>query len=138
MKRGQGAIEFVIITTAMMLIFAVAFIAAQSTYVGVQQERLENQVYDFFTTIEIELKAAQQAGQGYERDIRIPKTFSGIPFVIELRLNESSTSTDELVLNISNQEFVHFLQTPVNGTLGRDMYTLYGGNPVEINLTSTS
>lgn len=136
MKRAQGAIEFVLITTVMMLFFAVAFIGAQNTYTNVQQEQLERQVYGFFNTIETEIRVAHIQGDGYERDIHIPQTFSGVPFEIELRLNQSPNSSDELVLNIYDQEFFYFLQPPVNGTINHGDYTLYGGEEVQINETS--
>lgn len=132
MKRAQSALEFVLITVAMLLVVSVAFIAAQNTYVGVQEERLEQQVNNYFTSIETEIAVAWDIGEGYERDIRIPPSLSGVPYTIDLRLNESPESSDELVMELREEEFFYFLAYPVNGTITHGWHTIFGGEEVQI------
>ena len=136
MRRGQGAIEFVLITTVMLLLFTAAFIVAQQNYASIQEERFEQGVYNALGVVETELEVAFQAGEGYEREIYVPRTIAGIPFTLDLLLNQTPATADELSLTIRGQEYFSFLRVPVNGTILQGWHRVHGGDPVRIyNIT---
>lgn len=136
MRRGQGAIEFVFITTAMLLFFTVAFIIAERNYVEIQEQRFEQTVYGLMDRVQSEFSAAFQAGDGYEREFYLPATIVGNPYDIRLALNQTPRGKDELVVDVLGEEYFRFLQIPVNGTIGQGRHRIQGGDPVQITTLS--
>lgn len=136
MRRGQGAIEFVFITVVMLLFFTAAFIVAQQNYAEIQQARYQSSIYSSLDRIESELQVAFQAGEGYQRDIRVPKTIAGIPYELTLLTNNTPQQADTLLLNVSGEEYFRFIVVPVNGTMQTGRHRLSGGNPVQITTLS--
>ncbi|MFT4250846.1 MAG: fibronectin type III domain-containing protein, partial [Candidatus Woesearchaeota archaeon] len=133
MKHAQAAIEFVLITVAMMLLATGVFIASQATYVELQQERVDQQVHSVFEQLENEFIIAQLVGEGYEREIRLPQTLNGVTYSIDTRLNQTAQGRDELSIYLyNNQEYLYFIRTPINGTLSKGRNLLLGGDVVQV------
>ena len=136
MRRAQGAVEFVFISTVMLLFFTSAFIVAQANYIKVQEARFEENIQLVFDRVESEISAANQAGEGYEREFRIPRTLAGIPYELDLQLNESAQAKDALILRIQEEEYFRFSQIPLNGSLSTGRHLIQGGEPVQITTLS--
>ncbi len=136
MRRGQGAIEFVLISVVMTLFFATAFTIAQQNYADIQDQRFEENIHEFLTQLEGEFLVAYQAGEGYEREIYIPQTLAGVPYEVELLLNESPQASDELVIEVRGTRHLNFLTPPVDGAINKGPHLIQGGDPVTITTIS--
>lgn len=136
MGRGQGAIEFVLITTVMMLLFTGAFIVAQQNYANIQESRFQSAVYGVFDRINSEIRVGHQAGAGYTREFSIPKTLAGTPYTLELLTNQTPAGKDALLLRVSNDEHLVFLEFDVDGVVETGKLSIAGGSPVVITTAS--
>ena len=131
-RRAQGAVEFVFISTVMLLFFTAAFIVAQTNYIKVQDARYQESIQFVFDRVEAEINAANQAGDGYEREFSIPRTLGGIPYELDLALNETPQAKDALILRIQEEEYFRFSRVAINGSLSTGAHLIRGGNPVQI------
>jgi hypothetical protein len=83
-KRGQSAIEFLILTGA-VLIFFLAFLGAiQYNIREKTQEKTRLEVREVALTLQNEISLARDAGDGYRRDFWIPTKISGLDYEVQI------------------------------------------------------
>lgn len=131
-RIGQAAIEFALITTAMLLVFAGVIIVAEQQYLEIVNTRVDQAVWDLLLSIEEELLIAHEAGMGYERQVFFPVTLGGEPYDFSILLNTSSGARDAIILDAYDEEYLRFPQIDISGTLEPGWTLFLGGDTVLI------
>lgn len=143
-RSGQGALEFTIITVAMLIAFAGLFLFMEYQFEKAQQSReaaLVEQVIGFF---ESEIEIAAIAGEGYERVFYVPQTIIGIPYELYINQNQTEDGKDEFVLEYKNTAYLRFLAHDINGSfsfgepLEKGYFCIQSGEVVQITELQTS
>ncbi len=132
MRRAQSAIEFTLITTAMLLIFSVAIIVAQSSFLKIAKDQSNAAVEALMDQVETEVTLAAKGGVGYSRTFSLPETISGDPYSITID-QVSPPGSDELVVIAQGKEHLRFLAYDVTGNVKKGNNTIQGGTPIRIN-----
>lgn len=84
MKKGQGAIEFAIITAAVLFFFVILLYAVQRE---TQQELKGKEalvVENIALTVKDEIDLATKSSEGYYREFSLPKTVLGSQYSINI------------------------------------------------------
>ncbi len=131
-RYAQGAVEFTLITTGVLLLFSVGFIVAEQQFLKVQETKLDEKAQEVIDQIETEILLAKEAGEGYQRYFVLPQTLDGAPYNIDLLDNETNSSSDELVLLVDDKEYFLFLTVDVEGNISTGYNNITGGEVVGV------
>ncbi len=119
-KRSQAALEFIILSTVMILVLTISLFLIESRInrkMNSYNQRLAN---DLLLSISNEFFIASQAVDGYERYFYIPKNLNNQNFSINL-------SHNELTIIFNDNHYVSFL--PFNiysySYIGKGLNLLY-------------
>ncbi len=110
-RKGQGSIEFVILFSAMMLIFLLFFIVIQNRMLEAQELENEFAVEEIAKSVMNEVRLAKSVSAGYVRVFSLPEEISGIGVEIEVMGDK------DLVIRFEGKEYVFFLDDDVRGLL---------------------
>ncbi len=113
MKKGQGGLEFVIISAFLMLLFvaAVSFIDVKSRETKAIQIR--QALEDSAQKVIDEIKLASSLNDGYSRQFSIPRYIDGQDYAIKIIADR------ELIVSLDSFEHVVFLPPNTRGIVGR-------------------
>ncbi|MGV8162787.1 MAG: hypothetical protein ACP5N2_05655 [Candidatus Nanoarchaeia archaeon] len=108
MRKGQFALEFVILVSFTILFTAVFLVVIQGNYMRNQQLKQEQQVMQIMRIINSEVDLAQMSPSGYTRTFYIPNSIEGVPYSLK------SNDGVDVVFDYYGKTYVFFLN---NGTL---------------------
>jgi hypothetical protein len=130
MRRGQTAIEFIILTGFMLFVFTAFFLVIQERSVAVQQQSYYNELSGVANLLSQEVALAQQVRSGYMREFELPPTVNGEKYTVTL--SDRSEFTVRQVF--ADEEYLVFL--PVNITIDGNLSgTLQSGYTYTITKT---
>lgn len=103
-KKAQVVIEFMALTSFLLLMFSILFISIQNSSYDKNEERKNLEIKQIAIIIQDEVNLASQSIDGYEREFRIPKDLSGTEYEIGI--------VDSLVF-VKTSDEKHALTLPV-------------------------
>lgn len=116
MKRGQSAVEFVLLTSLMFLLFGVTIIGVQKALLDTTVSAKQRTVYEVQQAVVKELVLAESMPPGYERTFRLPADIQGYGYTLTVN-TETEPLKDELVVSLLGESAVYYLDQNVSGTL---------------------
>jgi len=102
MKKGQFALEFVILVSFTLLFSVVLLIVIQKNYAEAQTIQEEEQVNQIMRILSSEVNLAELSPSGYERTFYIPNLIDGQDY------NISSYDDVAVLFNFNNKDYVFF------------------------------
>ena len=93
--KGQSAIEFVILVTAVLFLFVGFLYFIQSKLSDSQYEAISEGVNEVALAIQDEINLAQNSADGYFRDFFIPLKINGLDYHVEILENSIFVRTDD-------------------------------------------
>ncbi len=111
MKKGQSAIEFVILFSFMILIFAGFFVAIQAKIIDATERKDESYLAEINDLLISEFSLAERTKTDYHRYFSLPTSIQGNTYDVML------VDRYELVVTAGDKEYVDFLNTEVLGSL---------------------
>lgn len=116
MKRGQSAIEFIIVL-GIALSFLIIIMASVKLSQQEKIEEKENQeINRIANNVKKEIQIASQTLDGYKREFRVPKTIMGNNYTIEIIENNLQIIAKENSLSLGIKE--------VNGEIKKGTNTI--------------
>lgn len=144
-RKGQGALEFTIITVTMLIAFAGIFLFMEYQFQQAQLSRETALVQEVLAHIQSEIELAGVVGEGYQRVFYVPQTIIGIPYEIYIHLRDPGIagSRDELIIEYRGVRHLWFIPHDITGPfpstgLGyttevtKGYMCIRGGNPIEL------
>ncbi|MDD9954546.1 MAG: discoidin domain-containing protein [Candidatus Woesearchaeota archaeon] len=110
MKRGQAAVEFLVLTGFMMLVFTTFFLVVQERTAMRNQQAMQNELVTVAEIVEQEVAIANSVKEGYNRIFELPTFINGKNYTITMHPPEAPS---EIVITMDEEEFIFFLQTPL-------------------------
>lgn len=116
-RKGQGALEFTILTVTMLLAFAGVFLFMEYQFQQAQVSREQALIQDIVSHIIGEIEVAALAGEGYSRVFFIPQTIIGVPYEIYIHLRDPDVprSRDEIIIEYQGRKQVYFIPYDITG-----------------------
>ena len=111
MRKGQFAMEFVILLSFMIFFTAIFLVVIQKSYVQSQVIKKEQQVNEIMRIIYTEVSLAESSPSGYTRTFYIPTSINGADYDVW------STDGVDVVFDYGGTIYVFFLP---NSTLDPD------------------
>jgi hypothetical protein len=102
MKKGQFALEFVILISFTLLFSAVILVVIQKSYIDAQRMQHEEQIEQIVRIISAEVNMAELSPPGYMRNFTIPRLINGW----EYQLNSSDDV--DIVFHYNGRDYVYF------------------------------
>jgi hypothetical protein len=115
MRRGQAAVEFVILTSLMFLLFGITIIGIQKALVETSIGAKQRTVAEIHAALVNELSLAERMPAGYERTFVLPAHINGIGYNLTL-IEVAQPGRDELLIEVQGEASVYFLVQNVSGT----------------------
>lgn len=112
MRRGQAAIEFLILGGFMLLVFVTFFVVVQERAVLKQQQALQNELFGVANVVSQEVSMANRVRAGYERVFELPLLINNEPYTVSLHPAEGPS---EMVISSGEYEYVVFLPVNLSG-----------------------
>ncbi|RME51983.1 pilus assembly protein, partial [Candidatus Woesearchaeota archaeon] len=109
--RGQASIEFVLLISFMIIVFAIFSIVLQKRLVQAENAHARNVMEQAASRILNEIQLAQTVHEGYARTFTLPSTIEGTPY------NATIVDEQELIIRAGEEEFIVFLPINVTGTI---------------------
>jgi hypothetical protein len=127
MRKGQFALEFVVLVSFTILVTAIIIVVIQSNYIKSQQIKQEEQVMQVMRILNTEIDLAQSSPSGYTRTFYIPTQIEGVPYKLK------SNDDVDVVFDYYGKTYVFFL---ANGSLkNSDAYLSTGYNKIHKSCT---
>lgn len=124
MKRGQSALEFVMLASMMFMLFGVTIVGIQKSLADATEATKQQTVLEIQQAITSELALAQRMPMGYERIFELPPDIQGLGYSLRVH-TENPPARDELLVSLLDETAVVFLQQNVLGTLAPGTNTIY-------------
>jgi len=118
MKKGQSALEFIILISFMIIIFVSFFVVIQARILDVVEKNDETYLTELNSIVLRETKIAVRALPDYSHSFHMPTHIQGKPYTINLIENR------EVISSYGSYEQVNFLDEDVIGPL------YIGGNEI--------
>jgi len=99
--------EFVILTSFMLLAFLVFYIVIQSKMVEANRDSTDNAAKQIETIVVNELAVAESVTDGYYREFELPQSINGVDYNIQVM--SGVNNTPEIVTKYSGRERVYFV-----------------------------
>lgn len=112
-KKGQTSMEFVILTSFMMLVFIIFFVVIQERLSIIYQERNDAAALQLENVIVNEVKLAESVSDNYYREFILPNNLNGINYTVEIIPGVPGST--EVVIKYGEKERVYFLEAYVQG-----------------------
>ncbi len=110
-RKGQFALEFIVLVSFMLLIFLGLFAVLSSRILEAKDWENKQIAEELANTVVDEVMLANSVADGYSRNFEVPRKFKGNSYTIEI------IGDRELVVNYSGQEHVSFLPSNVIGNV---------------------
>ncbi len=116
-RKGQGALEFTILTVTMLLAFAGVFLFMEYQFQQAQISREQALIQDLVDHILGEIEVAALGGPGYSRVFFVPETIIGVPYNMYIHLRNPSIdgSRDEIIIEYQGRREVYFIPYDITG-----------------------
>lgn len=108
-KKGQFAIEFVILIAFMLIVFLGFFAIVNYRLTEAEESEVQQAAENIASLLDNEIKLAKLANEGYERIFKVPKKIDGNDYSVAIIENR------ELVVNYLGYEHILFLPENVVG-----------------------
>lgn len=108
-KRGQSALEFLILVGAVLFFFTGFFIIIQQQIAFKKFEEINRDFKDVAENVQEEINLAKSASDGYMRDFEVPETVNGLNYEINI--------SDDLIF-IKSESGKYALSLPVSNVTG--------------------
>lgn len=105
--RGQAAIEFLILSGFMLIVFTTFFFVIQERSDLQRQRQQGIELQSIADVIEQEVLLASQVSDGYNRTFELPRRLAGREY--DISLYPASGSPSEVVVRTSEEEYIVFL-----------------------------
>ncbi len=105
MKRAQASMEFVVLTSFMLLFFIAASIGIQDRVLSAHYERNGDVAKQLATLINNEVILAEAVNEGYSRDFYLPVLIDGGNY----SLSRDPTDPQDVIINFRGQSYLFFL-----------------------------
>ncbi|MGV8169313.1 MAG: hypothetical protein ACP5N3_04625 [Candidatus Nanoarchaeia archaeon] len=122
MKKGQFALEFVVLVSFTILFASFLLVIVQSNYIESQRQKSEQQVIQLMRVIDTEVTLAQSSPSGYTRVFYLPSSIEGVPYSVR-----GSADGVDIVFDYSGATYVFFLS---NGSLTDAKFLRTGYNTI--------
>jgi hypothetical protein len=135
-RRAQSSLEFLVLTSAMVIGVASVIIIAQGILTQAIVDKHEATLAAIEDAIVREIALAGRAVEGYERTFTLAATIDGEEVAVAI-IEETPPRADALLLSWRNSSRVRFLAEEVNGTLGLGVNTIRvnGNGSIIVNAT---
>ena len=117
MRRGQSAIEFVLLASAMLVGVTLTIVIAHNMLAQVQKESQEAALTAIENAIKRELDHAYTTPSGYNRVFTLPYTVEETPYSVFV-LEEIPPLSDAIIITWKDKTRLKFLPYNINGTIG--------------------
>ncbi|MGE0793099.1 MAG: hypothetical protein AB7V77_02895 [Candidatus Woesearchaeota archaeon] len=111
MKKGQSAMEFVILLTFMILVFSGFFLVIQTKILDVSESNEKTYLKELNNIVLNEVDLASTSKPDYHHPFNIPTNIKGKTYLIEILDNQ------EIVTLYENYEQINFLTTNITGPI---------------------
>ena len=108
MRKGQTSMEFVILTSFMIVAFLIFYIVIEGKLVEANRGATDDAAKQVETIVVNELKLAESVSDGYYRVFTIPQNINGIEYNISVLSGVGNTP--EIVIKYNGNERVYFVQ----------------------------
>lgn len=133
MQKSQSSMEFVILVSFMMLVFALFFIVIQQRAAIANEEKNDAAADNVKNLALNEIKLAESVSDNYYREFSLPNNLNGLDYNISIMQGVGGSS--EIVIKYANKEKVYYLEGFINSasTLGSGLNSITkSGNVVLI------
>jgi uncharacterized protein (UPF0333 family) len=120
-KRGQIALEFLLMAGVSMAIIVVFLIIVLNVSQANTSARTYDDIQDFGNSLQTELLLAAELEDGYMRELEIPVTINGNPYTITIY---DSIKYTYMIIKYKEQETFYAIP-PLNGTFKTGKTYLY-------------
>jgi len=110
--KAQNSMEFVILTSFMMFVFAMFFIIIQQKTIAATEEKNDATAQQLLDIATSEIKLAESVSDDYYRQFTMPNNLNGLQYNISIIPGVAGTS--EIVVKYSNKEKVLFLEAYIS------------------------
>ena len=107
-KKGQSAIEFIVLTAFAMVFFVVFMSVMQSNISKLQIERDNTRMAQVMNILDSEIRYAESSMPIYTRDFELPSLIDGFP------VNVSCQNSRDVVFKYKGSDYVYFLRDDVS------------------------
>lgn len=107
-KKGQYAIEFIIVISFSLLFLAVFLVYFQTELQDTALDRDRESAQEVYNLVLNEMTMAEQSPAIYERTFYLPTSIQGLSY--EANIYDGQ----DLVINLNNNQFVYFLPRPID------------------------
>jgi hypothetical protein len=122
-RKGQSAVEFVLLASVALVGVAVLLIAAQRMFVDVQRDQTVQVVGALVEAVQGELVLAEGQPAGYERTFMMPRSFDGYTYTIRVR-DEDAPLQDAVLVEFLDVSFLFFTSQELFGDINPGVNTL--------------
>jgi hypothetical protein len=113
-KKSQTAVEFVILTGVMIMVFLIVYILVQQKIITATENRNDAAAQQIIDLLINEIKVAQSVSDGYTRYFNMPTYLNNLEYTISII--PGLPGTTEIVIKYYDKEKVYFLEESVNKT----------------------
>ena len=106
-RRAQTSMEFVILTSFMVLAFLVFYVIIQSKMVEANKDTTDRAAKQIETLVVNELKVAESVTDGYYREFELPQRINGMDYTVQIM--SGVNNTPEIVVKYNGLERMYFV-----------------------------
>jgi len=114
MKRGQSAIELMIIIGVVLTFFTIFISVIYSSQAEKTQQQEKRELLNIALDIREEIEAASETLDGYKREFVVPRKVMGHNYTIEKIGNDIQMKSEENALVITARDFEGEIKKGVN------------------------
>lgn len=87
LKKGQSAIEFLILVMTMLFLFVILFYFIEGKVSDLKRDALNNALKEVAITVQEEINLAEGSTNGYIRQFVLPQDINGFDYIINITEN---------------------------------------------------
>ena len=117
-KKSQNSMEFVVLTSFMMLVFVVFFVIIQQRMTSATEEKNDAIAEQLLSIAVNEIKLAESVSDNYYREFTLPNNLNGLQYTISI-IPGAGQST-EILITYGTKEKIYFLEQYIskNSSIG--------------------
>lgn len=124
MLKSQSALEFIVLTSFMLLVVLGLFAVTSTRMLEASEEGNRKTAEDIADYAYREIEIAKSVNDGYTRIFEMPQTVNGVNYSIQIVDNR------EIVVNYLGYEHVKFLPVNVTGNILKGSNKISKGNGI--------
>ena len=115
MRKSQSALEFVVLSSFMLLAVIVVFALVSTNVLEAKEEGNKKIAQDIAEFVYHEIETAKSVNDGYVRLFTVPEFVNGVNYTINL------TENRELMVKYLGHEYIRFVQANVSGNISKGL-----------------